>query len=223
MTRTPGASTPAAWCTATGNHRTARASASSTARTVRPAGQPRCVAPPAGREGPGWAPGWSWRAVRSLTCALLLVRVDGNRCHAGGRACGQPGWLLSGERALIGAPLALQEQLHGPVHVDDLAGPDGGCRAGAADRNLGVVDGPQGRKEPLRVPDGADRRQGIHITRAPGDHLLAAAELASHLHAGRVYRPGGPAVVAVRARPEHQHVGVLRLTPLDRHRRAAAQ
>src|SRR5215469_13466846 len=223
MTRTPGASTPVAWCTATGNHRTARASASSTARTARPAGQPRCVAPPLGREGPGWAPRWSWWAARSLTCALLLVRVDGNRCRAGGRTCGQPGWLLPGERALIGAPLALQEQLHGPVHVDDLAGPDTGCRPGTANRNPGVVDGPQGRKESLRIPYGAYRRQGIQITRAPGDHLLAAAELASDLHSGRVYRPVGPAVVAVRARPEHQHVGVLRLTPLGRHRRAAAQ
>src|SRR5215469_14376784 len=147
MTRTRGASTPAAWCTATGNRRTARASASSTARTARPAGEPRYVAPPPGWEGPGWAPGWSWWAARSLTCALLLVRVEGNRCHAGGRTCGQPGWLPSGERALTGAPLALQEQPRGPAHVDDLAGPDTGWRAGTADRNPGVVDGPQCRKE----------------------------------------------------------------------------
>src|SRR5215472_9061081 len=223
MTRTPGASTPAAWCTAAGNHRTARASASSTARTARPAGEPRYVAPPAVREGSGWAPRWSWWAARSWTCALLLVGVDGNRRHAGGHACGQPGWLLSGERALTGAPLALQEQPHGPAHIDDLAGPDTGCRAGTADRNPGVVDGLQCRKERLRIPYGAYRWQGIQITRAPGDHPLAAAELASHLHCSRVYRPVGPAVVAIRARPEHQHVGVLRLTPLDRHRRAAAQ
>src|SRR6516164_7773846 len=222
MTQTPGASTPAAWCTAAGNHRTARASASSTARTARPAGEPRYVAPPAGRERPGWAPGWSWWAARSLTCALLLVRVDGNWCRAGGRACGQPGWLLSGERALIGAPLALQEQLHGPVHVDHLAGPDTGYRAGTANRNSGVVDGPQCREKPLRIPYGAYRCQGIQISRAPGDHLLAAADLASHLHCGPFYLPVGPAVVAVRARPEHQRVGVLRLPALDRHRRAAA-
>src|SRR5262249_58406398 len=106
--------------------------------------------------------------------------------QADGRACGQPGWLLSGERALIGAPLALQDQPHGPAHVDDLARPDTGCRAGAADRNLGVVDRPQRRKEPLRIPYLAYRRQGIQITRAPGDHLLATAELAPHLHPARV-------------------------------------
>src|SRR5260370_36313071 len=116
MARTPGASTPVAWCTATGTHRTARASAPSTARTTRPAGEPRYVAPPTGREGSGWAPRWSWWAARSLTCALLLVRVDGNRCHAGGRTCGQPGLPLSRERAGIGAPLAPPEPPHGPGH-----------------------------------------------------------------------------------------------------------
>src|SRR5258708_23157275 len=130
MTRPRGASTPVAWCTATGDHRTARASASSTARTARPAGEPRYVAPPTGREGPGWAPRWSWWAPRSLTCALLLVRVDGNRCHAGGRTCGQPGWRLSGERAVIGAPRAPQGQLRGPAHVHDQGRPDTCCRAG---------------------------------------------------------------------------------------------
>src|SRR5260370_10435704 len=139
MARTPGASTPVAWCTATGNHRTARASDAATAPTARPAAEPREVAPPTGREGSGWAPRWSWWAARSLTCALLLVRVDGNRCHAGGRTCGQPGWLLSGERALIGAPLALQEQLPGPAHADDLAGPASCGWARKADRKPAVV------------------------------------------------------------------------------------